>query len=55
MTKNFPPTVLGLVAVKMEPDEKGDYRVVSFYKVTARELHNKRGKGHILPTVKSHT
>jgi hypothetical protein len=41
-----------LVAIKMEPDERGDYRVVSFYKVTARELHNKRGKGHILPTVK---
>jgi hypothetical protein len=41
-----------LVAVKMEPDERGDYRIVSFYRVTARELHTKRVKGHILPTVK---
>jgi len=41
-----------LVAVKMEPDERGDYRVVSFYRVTARELEIKRGKGRILPAIK---
>jgi hypothetical protein len=36
-----------LVAVKMEPAERGDYRVVSFCKIIARELHNKRGKRRI--------
>jgi len=41
-----------LVAVKMEPDERGDYRVVSFYRVTARELETKRSKGHILLAIK---
>jgi hypothetical protein len=41
-----------LVAVNMEPDDKGDYKIVSFYKITASELHAKRNKGHILPTAK---
>jgi hypothetical protein len=41
-----------LVAVKIEPDERGDYRVVSFYRITAQELQAKRSKGHILPAIK---
>jgi len=36
-----------LVTVKMKPAERGDYRVVSFCKIIARELHNKRGKSRI--------
>ena len=36
-----------LMAVKMEPAERGDYSVVSFCKIIARELHNKRDKGRI--------
>lgn len=41
-----------LVAVQMEPDEKGDYSIVSFYRIIASELHSKRTRGHILPTIK---